>query len=179
MFVFFGNQLKKMMTWPMQRSLNWSSFKKSEEAITDSRERTADTLISDVGSVALALEGSDLSIIEDNFVPTARCIQDTKKWHLVTRSSLQKLRCCICHLHHEQAMKTPYCVRQFFAKVLNTLQGWCHCWSCQCGSIQILQEAEVPRSVQLLGCRHVKRDAAKGQHGPPIWEQTSYWLFDQ
>ena len=49
--------------------------------------------------------------------------------------------------------KVPYGVRQFFAKVLKggtTLQGWCHCWRCQCGSIQILQEAGVPRSAQLL-----------------------------
>ena len=37
-----------------------------------------------------------------------------------------------------------------------TLQGCCHCWRCQCGSIQILQEAGVPRSVQLFGCRHVR-----------------------
>ena len=92
--------------------------KKLEGAISDSRERTADILFSDVGTVALAIEGSDFSITEDNFVPTARCIQDTKKRQLVTRSSLQILRCCVCHLHHEQAMKAPYRVRQFFAKVL-------------------------------------------------------------
>ena len=52
--------------------------KKSEEAITDLRERSADTLPSDLGSVQLALEGSDLSITEDNFVPAAKCVQDTK-----------------------------------------------------------------------------------------------------
>ena len=155
---------------------------KLEGAISDSRERTADILFSDVGTVTLAIEGSDFSITEDNFVPTARCIQDTKKRQLVTRSSLQRLRCCVCHLHHEQAMKAPYRVRKFFAKVLKggtTLLGWCHCWRCQCGNIQILQEAGVPRSVQLLGCRHVERDAARGQHGPPMWEQTSDWLFHQ
>ena len=27
--------------------------------------------------------------------------------------------------------------------------------------------------------KHFKKDAARGQHGPSIWEQTSYWLFDQ
>ena len=64
-------------------------------------------------SVELASEGSDLHITEDNFVPTARCIQDTKKRQLVTRSSLQRLLCCVCHLHHEQAMKALYRVRQF------------------------------------------------------------------
>ena len=68
---------------------------KSEGAITDLREQTADTLLSDLGTVALTLEGSDLSITEDNFVPTARRIQDTKKRQLVTRSSLQRQRCCV------------------------------------------------------------------------------------
>ena len=53
--------------------------KKGEEAITDSRERTADTLFTDFESVALALEGSELNTTEDNFVPTAKCIQDTKE----------------------------------------------------------------------------------------------------
>ena len=88
--------------------------KKSEGAITDSRERTADTLVSHIGTVALAIEGSDPSITEDNFVPAARCIQDTKKKQLVTRSGLQRLLCCVCHLRHEQAMM----YRQFFPKVL-------------------------------------------------------------
>ena len=44
--------------------------KKAEEAITDSRERTADTLSNDLQSVALVVEGSDGNITEDNFVPT-------------------------------------------------------------------------------------------------------------
>ena len=122
-------------------------------------------------SVALAIQGSDLSITEDNFVPTARGIQDTKKRELVTRSSLQRLRCCVCYLQHEQAKKAPYRVRQFFANVLKKVQ---HCrvdviaGDAKCGSIQELQEAGVPRSVQLLGCRHVERDATRGQHEPLI-----------
>ena len=81
--------------------------KKREEALTDLGERTADTLFSDLGTVALDIEGGDLNITEDNFVPTARCIQDTKKRQLVTRSGLQRLRCCVCHLHHEEEMKAP------------------------------------------------------------------------
>ena len=97
---------------------------KSEGALTYLRERTADTLFSDLGTVALVIESSDLSITEDNFVPTARCIQDTKKRQLVTRSSLQGLRCCECHLHHEQAMRAPYRVRQFFAKLLRKEQHY-------------------------------------------------------
>ena len=82
--------------------------KKAEEAITDSRERTADTLSTDLESVALAIEGSNLNITEDNFVPTAKCIQDTKERQLMTRSGLQRQRCRVCHIHHEQAMKAPY-----------------------------------------------------------------------
>ena len=68
--------------------------KEAEEAFTDLRERAADTLFTGLESVALAIEGSDINITEDNFVPTAKCIQDQKK-QLVTRSGLQKLRCCV------------------------------------------------------------------------------------
>ena len=88
--------------------------KKAEEAITDARDRTADTLFTDLESVALAIEGSDLNITEDNVVHTAKCVQDTKERQVVTRSGLQRLRCCVCHLHHKQAIKAPYRVRQFF-----------------------------------------------------------------
>ena len=48
--------------------------RKSDRVITDSRGRTADAPFLNLESVALVLEGSDLSITEDNFVPTARCI---------------------------------------------------------------------------------------------------------
>ena len=44
--------------------------KKAEEAITDLRERTADTIFTDIESVAFAIEGSDLNITEDNIWPT-------------------------------------------------------------------------------------------------------------
>ena len=63
--------------------------KEAEGAISDSRERTGDTLFTDLESVASAIEGSNLNITEDNFVPTAKCIQDTKERQLVTRSGLQ------------------------------------------------------------------------------------------
>ena len=46
--------------------------KESERVITDSRGRTADALFMNLESVALAIEGSDLSILEDKFVPSAR-----------------------------------------------------------------------------------------------------------
>ena len=82
------------------------------------RKRTADTVFTDLEYVALASEGRDLNITEDTFVPTAKCIRDTKGRQLVTVSGLQRLRCCVCHLHHEQAMKAPYRVRQFFVTKL-------------------------------------------------------------
>ena len=93
--------------------------KKGEGAITDSREWKADTLFNDLESVAFAIEGSDVNTTEDHFVPTAKCIiQDTKGRQLVTRSGRQRLQCCVCHLHHDQAMKSPLRVRQSFKTVL-------------------------------------------------------------
>ena len=53
-------------------------------------------------------------------MPTAKCIQDTKERQLVTRSGLQRLRCSVCHLHREQAMKSPLRVRQFSKQYFNT-----------------------------------------------------------
>ena len=97
----------------MQRFLK---FGKKTEA--EPRERTADSLISDLESVALAVEGSDPNTTEGNFVPTARCIQHTKERQLVTRSGLQRPRCCVCHLHHELAMNAPVSVKQFIKTVL-------------------------------------------------------------
>ena len=100
----------------MQRSLKWNlEEKKAKGVITDPRERTAGTLFHDLESVAFASEDSDLNITENNFVPTAKCNQERQ---LATRSGLQRLRCCVCHLHHEQAMKSPLRVRQFFKTVL-------------------------------------------------------------
>ena len=93
--------------------------KKGEGAITESRERKADTLFDNLESVAFAIEGSDLNTTEDHFVPTAECIiQDTTERQLVTRSGRQRLQCCVCHLHHDQAMMSPLRVRQFFKTVL-------------------------------------------------------------
>ena len=56
------------------------------------------------------------------FCAYCRCIQETKKRQLVTRSNLQRLRWCVCHFHHEQALRVPYCVRHFFAKVLKKVR---------------------------------------------------------
>ena len=95
--------------------------KKAERSFTDSRERTADTLFSDLEYVALVDEGSDL---KDNFVHTVNCIRDTKERRLVTRSGLQRIRCCVCHLHHERAMTAPGSVRKFFKKVLQQVYNF-------------------------------------------------------
>ena len=69
------------------------------------------------------MEGSDLGPTEDPFKPTARCIHDTKKRQLVTRSGLPRQRCFVCHLHHKRAMYSPAAVRDFFGTVL---QQVCH-----------------------------------------------------
>ena len=95
--------------------------KMAEGSITDSRERTADSLFSDLESVALVVEGS---VDKDNFVPTANCNRDIKERQLVTRSGLQRLRCCVCHLHHERAMTAPGSVRMFFKKVLQQVHNF-------------------------------------------------------
>ena len=93
--------------------------KKAEGAITDSRERTADTLFSDLESVAIAVEGSDLSNTEEPLEPTAKCINDTKKKQLVTRSGLQKLRCCVCHL---RLVLFDSFSKQYFNKCMSLLE---------------------------------------------------------
>ena len=41
----------------------------------------------------------------------------------MTRSGLPRFRCCVCHLHHKCAMKSPASVREFFKTVL---QQVCH-----------------------------------------------------
>ena len=91
--------------------------KKVEEVIAGPRGRTAASLFSDLEAVASVVEGSD-SNTDDKFVPSARCMQDTKERQLVTRSGLQRLQCCVCHLHHERAMNAPASLRQFFKTVL-------------------------------------------------------------
>ena len=135
--------------------------KKAEEVIAELRERTAASLFIDLEAVASVVEGSD-SNTDDNFVHTARCMQDTKERHLVTRSGLQRLRCSVCHLHHERAMYALAFVRQFFNTVLrqfSSLQGRCHCWRCHRGSIQVPQTSGVPGSAQFFSCHYVERDA--------------------
>ena len=49
----------------------------TEGVTLESLERSAEQLSDTLESVAMAVEGSDLGTTEDNFVPTARCINDT------------------------------------------------------------------------------------------------------
>ena len=66
----------------------------------------------------ISLRGSDFGTIGDPLHPAARCINDTWKRQLVTRSGLPRLRCCVCHLHYKRAVSAPASVRQFFKTVL-------------------------------------------------------------
>ena len=97
--------MKKMTKTHMQRFLEFG-----EKAQAEPRERTADSLFNDLESVALAVEGSDLNTTEG--------IQHTKERQLVTRSGLQRLRCCVCLLYVERAMNAPVSFKQFIKTVL-------------------------------------------------------------
>ena len=69
--------------------------KKAGGSLTDSRERVADTLFNNLESLALVIEGKDT---KGHFVPTADCHRDARERELVTRSGLQRIRCCVCHV---------------------------------------------------------------------------------
>ena len=72
--------------------------------MTDSRERTTDTLYNDLESVILVIEGINPDVTEDDNMHTTEFIQDSKKRQLMTRSELQRLRGDVCHLLHKQTM---------------------------------------------------------------------------
>ena len=149
---------------------------KSERAFADLREKTVDTLLSDLGTVAFVIEGSDLSITEDNSVPTARCFQDTKKRELVTRSNLQRLRCCVCHLRHEQALRAPHRVRQVFAQALKKVQH--HRVDVVVGdataaAYRYYKRQEYQALYNSSIAVTLRENSTKIQHEPPISEQTS------
>ena len=91
------------------------SLAKAGGSLTDSHERVADTLFSDLESVALIIEDNDT---KGHFVSTADCLRDARERQLVTRSGLQRIRSCVCHFHHVRAMNAPGSVRKFFTKVL-------------------------------------------------------------
>ena len=94
---------------------------RSEGPHTDSRERTADTLSGNLENVAEVLEENTT---KSNFIPTTDCLRDTRERHLVTRSGLPRIRCCVCHLHHERAMNAPGSLLKFFKKVLQQVYNF-------------------------------------------------------
>ena len=149
---------------------------KPERALADLREKTVESLLSDLGTFALVIEGSDLSMTEDNSVPTARCIQDTKKRELVTRSNLHGLRCCVCHLHHEQALRAPHRVRQVFAQALKKVQH--HrvdvvVGSATAAAFRYYKRQEYQALYKSSIAVTLREKSTKIQHEPPISEQTS------
>ena len=175
MFDSSGNQVKK------KKNSHASIFKvkfgkKAEGSITDSRERTADTLFSDLDSIALAIEGSDL---KDNFVPGELYSRHQRKatGDQIRSSKDHFVVYAISIMSGQWSHLCVFAVLQQGASTGVQLWGWCHCWRCQCGSIQVLQKARVPRLVQFLSCHHVERKASCGQWGTPIWKQTSNWLW--
>ena len=117
----------------------------------------------DLESVALAIEGSDLNITEDNFVPTAKCIQDAKE--KATGDQIKSSKTTVLCMPsppragNEGTLSSSTVFRNSTSASI-PLQGRCHCWRCQCGSIHIQQKAGVPRFVQFYSCRYVERDAA-------------------
>ena len=80
--------------------------KTSEGSVKESHKRSAEQLFANLEPVASALEGSDLGTAGDPFEPTGRCINDTRKRQLVTRSGLPRLRCCECQRHHKWTMNS-------------------------------------------------------------------------
>ena len=67
----------KMTTKTYEAIFEVKFSKKSEEAMADSRERTAASLSISPETVASVVEGSDYT--GDNFGPTAECIRDRKE----------------------------------------------------------------------------------------------------
>ena len=128
---FYGNQMKTEMDMP--QSLKSILEKTTERAVKESRERTAEELFAHLEPVASAEEGSDLGTTEDPFEPTARCINDTKKRQLVTRSGLPRPRCCVCHLHRKWAMQSPAAFREFSKQCFN-----------KCVTLRLMSLREMP-----------------------------------
>ena len=156
--------MKKMTK--MQRFLEFG-----EKAEAEPRERRADSLFSGWESVALAVEGSDLNTTEGNFVPAARCIQHTKERQLVTRSGLQRPRCCVCHLHHERAMNAPVSVQQIIKTVLQQVHHFevdVIAGDANAAAYKYNKRQENQESAQFLSChygkREMRRDVNTGRH---------------
>ena len=68
-----------------------------------------------------------------------------KRVQLLTRSGLPRLRCCVCHIHHKCALKSPAAAREFFKTVL---QQMCHIKVDANAASDKYYKSRVPRSVQ-------------------------------
>ena len=154
----------------------------SERALADLREQTADTLFFWPWNCCIIHSrqrpqhhwGQNLCLLQMYLGHQEKVIGDYI-------NSSETTMVCVPFSSWASLEGTLSC-STFFCKSTQegtTLQGWCCCWRCHCGSIQVPTEARVPIFVQFLGCRHVKRNATGGQREPPISEQTSLWLFDQ
>ena len=152
--------------------------KEEEGVISDSHERTADTLFNDLASVALAIEGSDLNTTEDHFRAHGK-MHYSRHHRETTGNQIRSSDDCgvVCHLKprtgNEVTFPCSTVLQNSTSANATHTSSRCHCWRCQCGSTQILQKALVPRFVQFFGCCYVERDATWGQHGTPMWKQTS------
>ena len=113
----------------------------------------------------LVAEGSE---VKDNFVPTANCIRDTNERQLMTRSGLQRQRCCVCHLHHERAMSAPASVPKLFKTELQQVHhfkvdvnaGDANA-ACKCYKHQEYQDQHISSVAILL--REMQREVNMGQ----------------
>ena len=167
-FAFYGNQ---MMTKNGHAAIFEVKFRKTERAVKESRERSAEQLFADLESVASAVEGSDLGPTEDPTEPTASCIYDTQReatGNQIWSSETEML----CIPFPPQAGNEFACccsrVLRNSASTSVSLQGRCHCGRCQRCSIQVLQKARARRSARFLSCSHAERDATSGQYVTPI-----------
>ena len=165
----------------MQRSLKWNLVRMQEGPITDSRERTADTLFDDLECVGICHWRQWLQHYWEQFRASSQ--MHSRHQGQATgdqiRSSKTTVLCMPSPRAGNEVTFACSTVFQNSTSASTPLQGRCHCWRCQCGSIQIHQKAAAPRFVQFFGCWNVKRDATWKQHGTPIWKQISYWLLYQ
>ena len=125
LFAFFGHQLDEQMSYPLQSILEvkyWSDTRKSIRRFARANSWYAwlwpwNCCISHWRQRLEHDWGQILCLLQDVF-------RTQRKWQWVTRSNLQRLRCCVCHFHHEQALRAPYRVRHFLAKVLKKVRHY-------------------------------------------------------
>ena len=124
MFIFFGNQSKKV-NLPTQRSLRWDLVRNQKE---HSQIREGEQLTHCLwiwSPVALAIEGSDLCIPEDNFCAYCKMNTGTKK--RTTGDQIKSFRDCdVAYAISIMSKQWKHLIvfTQFFAKVHKKVQRW-------------------------------------------------------